>query len=64
MARKRRQHRPSFYDRMLGEAVYTREILELVDDAAHQPRSIISDKDYEKIYWRAQALLAKKGEWL
>lgn len=49
---------------MLGEAVYTREILELVDDAAHQPRSIISDKDYEKIYWRAQALLAKKGEWL
>jgi hypothetical protein len=44
----------------LTEDKSLREILNLMDDAAHQPPKVISDDDYEKIYWRAQELLERK----
>ena len=60
--KRRKLRRPAYYTQALPEATSIKEILELVDDAAHQPMRYIGEKDYEKIFWQAQALLEKKGE--
>lgn len=58
--KRRKQHRLRYYVAKLPAAETSDKILSLLDDAAHQPKRVISDKDYEKIYWRAHDLL--KGE--
>lgn len=58
--KRRKQHSLRYYVAELPAAETSDKILSLLDDAAHQPKRVISDKDYEKIYWQAHALL--KGE--
>ena len=60
--KRRPQHRLAYYMSMLPTAETDRQILDLVMDAAKQPKRILSDADYEQIYWRAHGLLDKKGE--
>lgn len=38
------------------------ELLDLRSEAAHQPLSVLSAKDYEEIFWAVQARLNTKGE--
>lgn len=58
--KRRRQHSRKYYAAEMTSEKTSAEILSLLDDAAHQPRRVISDEDYEKIYWQAHNLL--KGE--
>ena len=59
--KRRRQHRPSYYLTQLPEAQSAREVLDLLSDAAHQPKRLVTDEDYERIYWQAHSLLNRKG---
>lgn len=59
-SKRRKQHRLAYYLAELTEDKSLREIINLRVDAAHQPRSVISDNDYERIYWRAHELLERK----
>lgn len=57
--KRRKLRRPAYYAQALSEATSVKEILELVNDAAHQPKSYIGEKDYEKIFWQALYLVDK-----
>ena len=59
--KRRPQHRPIYYTRKLDERPDERTILELVREAALQPKRLISDEEYTSIYWQARALLNEKG---
>lgn len=61
-SKRRPQHRPSYYERELPKADSIGAVVDLLNEAARQPKRIISDKEYERIFWQAQALLDAKGE--
>ncbi len=61
MAKRRPQHRPSYYVKKLNERPDERTIINLIDEAAHQPKRLISDEEYTQLYWQARALLNEKG---
>lgn len=58
--KRRKQHSLRYYAAEITQEKSEDEILSLLDDAAHQPLRVISQRDYEKIYWQAHDLL--KGE--
>lgn len=54
--KRRKQHRLSYYLAELANTTDPRRIEELVDDAAHQPPRVLSNEDYERVYWLAHDL--------
>ena len=59
--KRRPQHRTVYYLRKLSEDPGFKTVLALRSEAAKQSKRLISDEEFEKIFWQAQALLDKKG---
>lgn len=58
-ARRKRLRLPD-YEALMSKTTDSEKINELLDEAASCPKRLLSDADYEKLYWYAQDLL--KGE--
>lgn len=52
--RRRKQHRAKYYRQAIPAAATLDEVLDLVEDAAKQPRSVLSDTEYTEIFWLGQ----------
>lgn len=56
--KKKPIHRCWYYEARLKFATSIDEVVDLVDEAAKQPKRIISEKEFEKIYWLGQERIA------
>ena len=59
--KRRPQHRPIYYKKKFAEHPDQKAALDLISEAARQPKRLISDEEYTELYWQAQALI-QKGE--
>lgn len=59
--RRRPQHRASYYRQALARAPDKSTIRSLLSEAARQPLRLVSDGEYEELYWQAHDLLKRKG---
>lgn len=55
--KRRAQHNAKYYLRKMLEAQELAVVDMLLFEAALQPRKVLPDTEYEKIYWLAQAKL-------
>lgn len=60
--KRRKLRHVSYYRKELAKPHTRNELLDLRSEAAHQPLSVLSAKDYEEIFWAVQARLNQKGE--
>lgn len=52
MSSRRKQHRLAYYITAIHESEDDPDkLMELLDDAAKQPKKVIGDEDYERIFW-------------
>ena len=55
MKRKKKEHHDlPYYEEILDSIHDPGKIMDLLDDAASQPKKYISTKDFEKLFWLAQ----------
>ncbi len=50
----RKHHQLPYYEEILSVTFEPSKIFALLEDAAHQPVRILSQQDFEKLYWLAQ----------